>query len=148
MFISKTWIIGIILFLFLAILLFIDFKEYNKRLVHKSITVNHKNGPGTRKSITLCWFRESAITSAKDFVTLTINNIEDTVLVGSDYNIADIDLRYDTILIKADRLEYLGEYLKRSNIGNYKVVIKQATRKEFFKSYQPDDKYFPLYGEK
>jgi hypothetical protein len=116
----------------------------NQRKVWKSITVNHKNGPGTWKSTTLSWFRESELTSAKEFVTLSINDVEDTVLIGSDYNIADIELREDTIIIKARDLLYVGNYLKKKKVNKYKVVIIKAIDREFFKRKHPDQQYFPV----
>jgi hypothetical protein len=92
----------------------------------------------------LSWFRESELTSAKEFVTLSINDVEDTVLIGSDYNIADIELREDTIIIKARDLLYVGNYLKKKKVNKYKVVIIKATDREFFKSKHPDQQYFPV----
>jgi hypothetical protein len=134
---------NIILCFFFSVLVIVSSCN-NRRKVWKSITVNHQNGPGTWKSTTLLWFRESELTSMRDFVTLSINNVEDTVLIGTDSNIADIDLREDTIIIKARDLLHVGNYLKKKKVNKYKVVIKKATDRESFKSLYPDQPYFPI----
>ena len=98
----------------------------NKRFIHKII---HD------KTITVTWFYESYISSARDFIEVEKDRRKEIIMDMNSMTVTDILIKSDTILIKAFEPKNNIYKLKDSALGYYIKLDSNVSLVEYNKYY-------------